>query len=427
MLFAILLGYLGSTTGFVIYKMGNTISYFMAAAFAIFGYIGLGICSSFSDPSEWLFFFTLIFLILAAIGSGIAIVAAICTNVENFTRRGSILMIILMIGYFLIGYMFEYSIRYGLFGTTRSKYYFPCYGVFVAIVYALCAGLIQENRARFQDALIAIDQLGSLIYILVLTVFVIVLYFLFLRERWFTATFISFIVIFLINFILAGVLIGMSGSQVDDFDVRGSGLSEGEQGIRQLLDIYIFKPKLYCMLLASLCLVGVTSIMLYRIPEILTASGKYGSDLHSYYITIILTQTLSAIVLGLASYFSRNSLNEYSFGIFGALLAIVGIVLFIVTEIYSNISFIGIIFISIASGIGWVIFPLIVYDDAGPQPFGPLLSLNFLANYWGMCIFGFIFMVIMENGKQLVLIYVIYIIGCLVTITASLACMSLDD
>jgi hypothetical protein len=117
--------------------MGNVVSYFFAAALALIGYIGLGVCSSYTHPSEWLFFFTLVFLILVAIGSGIAIVAAICTSVENFTRRGSILMIILMMGYFLIGYMFEYSCRFGLFPNTKSHYYFPLFGLFVSLIYVL--------------------------------------------------------------------------------------------------------------------------------------------------------------------------------------------------------------------------------------------------------------------------------------------------
>ena len=118
-LFALLLGYLGSTTGFIIFRIGNTFSYLNAAFWALVGYTGLAVCSSYSTPSEWLFFFTLIFMVIAGISAGIAIVAAICTPVENFTRRGSILMIVLMMGYFLIGYMFEFSLRNKMFPSAR--------------------------------------------------------------------------------------------------------------------------------------------------------------------------------------------------------------------------------------------------------------------------------------------------------------------
>jgi hypothetical protein len=203
---------------------------------------------------------------------------------------------------------------------------------------------------------------------------------------------------FLVNFVLVGVMIVMSDNDVEDVDVRGSGLSEFDKGVRRDLDTYIFRPKLYCMLFASLCLVGTTSAFLYRVPEILTESNHSGANWHTYYTTIILTQTLSAIIFGLGSYFTRNSINEYSFGIIGALIAIFGFLLFIISEYTTDLSFIGTILVSIASGIGWIIFPLIAYDDAGPQPFGPILSMTFLANYWGMCTFGFIFLLLWVRG-----------------------------
>jgi hypothetical protein len=268
------------------------------------------------------------------------------------------------------------------------------------------------------------------VYILVLTVFVICLYIFFLRQKWFVATFISFIIIFLVNFVLVGVMIVISDNDEENVDVRGSGsgLSEFEKGTIRDLDTYIYRPKPYCMFFASLCLVGTTSVFLYRVPEILTESIHSGVNWHAYYTTIILTQTLSAIIFGLASYFTRRTVNEYYFGIIGALIAIFGFLLFIISEYATNLSFIGTILISIASGIGWVIFPLIAYDDAGPKPFGPVLSMILLANYWGMFIFRFIFVYLMENfTKSLILIYVIYIIGCVGTIFACLVGRSIDD
>ena len=212
-LFSVLLGYLGATTGFIIYRMGNTVAYISSALFALIGYIGLAICSTYNYPSEWLFFFTIIFLIIAAVSAGIAIVAAICTPVENFTRRGSILMIVLLIGYFLIGYMFEYSIRFGFFSKTRNCWYFSLFGLAIAVIYALCAGLIRETRQRFQDAVISVDQLGSLIFIFVELVFIIIVYFTFLRNHSFRWTILAFVITFIINFILVGVMIGMSDNK----------------------------------------------------------------------------------------------------------------------------------------------------------------------------------------------------------------------
>lgn len=208
-----LLGVFGSTTGFIIYRMGNTVAYITAAIFALIGYVGLAICATYESPGGWLFFFTMLFLVVAGISAGIAIVAAICTPVENFTRRGSILMIVLLIGYFLFGYMFEISLRRGFFKTTKNSWYFGVFGVALAVIYFLCAFLIRETRHRFQDAVISLDQIGSFIFILVELVFFVILYFVFLKSHSYKLTAVLFIVLFILNFILVGVMIALSSKE----------------------------------------------------------------------------------------------------------------------------------------------------------------------------------------------------------------------
>ena len=182
------------------------------------------------------------------------------------------------------------------------------------------------------------------------------------------------------------------------------------------------------MLFASLCLVGVTSVFLYRFDIIMKEGNHGNTNLYSYFATIILTQTLTALIVGLLSYFTRNSINEYILAIVGALFAIVGILMYIASSQGANLTFFGTILISIGSGMGWVMFPLIAYDDAGPQPFGVLLSLIFLANYWGMCTFGFIFFLVTENVvKPMMSIYTIYIIGLIGSMVGSAVSLIMDD
>mmetsp|Transcript_28138 Transcript_28138/g.24870 ORF Transcript_28138/g.24870 Transcript_28138/m.24870 type:complete len:277 (+) Transcript_28138:647-1477(+) len=269
--------------------------------------------------------------------------------------------------------------------------------------------------------------MGSLIYIMVELVLIVVLYLLFLRNHWFGWTFFAFCITFLINFILVGAMIAMSSGQVDDIEIRSSGLGESDQGIRKDLDTYIYNPKLYSMLFASLCLVGVTSVFLFRHALILKEGG-IAHDLYKVYAMVIFTQSITAIITGLLSYFTRTSINEYLFAILGALLALIGIALFLLAEFAINLTYVGLILISIGSGIGWVMFPLIAYDDAGPQPFGVLLSLIFLANFWGMCTFGILFFVITENViKPLIPIYVFFILGLIGSMVSSGISLFLDD
>ena len=207
-LFIVLLGVLGSLPGFVVHYWGNALCYVFAAVLSLIGYLGLAFCSTYTQPSEWLFFFTLLFLLIAGISSAIAIVAAVCTPVENFTRRGSILLIILLVGYLLMGYMFEESLRKGVFPTVRNSYYFTFFGIFVAVVYAISAALVREVDfdTVYDGEFASVDQIGTLIYIFVELLLIIALYIFYLKFAWYGVTAIIFGSVFLLNFILVGIM-----------------------------------------------------------------------------------------------------------------------------------------------------------------------------------------------------------------------------
>lgn len=181
------------------------------------------------------------------------------------------------------------------------------------------------------------------------------------------------------------------------------------------------------MLFASLCLVGVTSVFLFRFDVLLKEEDDGDTNLYSYYRTIILVQTLSAIIVGLLSYFTRTSVNEYIWAIIGAIIAIIGVILYLVSKDSSNVTYAGTILVAIGSGIGWVMFPLIAYDDAGPQPFGVILSLIFLFNFWGMTFFGGIFFLLTEYSKPLMPFFFVFIVGLIASIISSAISLFLDD
>jgi hypothetical protein len=105
----VFLGYLGSLPGLVTHSLGHFMTYVLAAALSVVGYVGLGYLSTYKYGSNWLGFFTFLCLYLAAFSSSIAIVAAVSETLQNFSRRPGFLYLIVMVVYFLIGYTFEES------------------------------------------------------------------------------------------------------------------------------------------------------------------------------------------------------------------------------------------------------------------------------------------------------------------------------
>lgn len=202
-MYAVLLGYLGSFPGLYVHYMGKGMSFVLSAVLVLIGYIGLGIASTWNQGGTFLIIFTLLFLFLAALGSSIAIVSAVSTPVGNFTRRGAILMIVLMLVYFKIGPVFEASLRKGtLTGIDKSVYY-PCYGIFLAILYAIAVFLIKEIDIddRYEKAFNDIDQAGILVFILIQAILAGSIYVTFIVYVKFWLTLIIFSVFLLINFI----------------------------------------------------------------------------------------------------------------------------------------------------------------------------------------------------------------------------------
>jgi len=162
---------------------------------------------------------------------------------------------------------------------------------------------------------------------------------------------------------------------------------------------------------------------------ILNNTKKIPNNWKIYHADLVLTQVLAAIISGLISYFLRKSVNEYIIGILGALIGGIGFLLCILANSFEPRLFcIAVFMVAIASGIWWVMAALIVYDDAGPGPFCVLLSMVYLAAYWGMTTFGFIFESLTHNlDDPFIGIFVTFIVGSVAAIVACVVALSMDE
>ena len=167
-------------------------------------------------------------------------------------------------------------------------------------------------------------------------------------------------------------------------------------------------------------MIGSCYAFFYYIEDIMLKSRKIKSAWNTYHSTVVFTQTVTALVVGLISYFLRKAVNEYILGIIGALIGILGFLLCIFADAFEPRLFtFGVLFIAIAAGFWWIMPALIAYDDAGPPSFAVLLSLIFVANYWGMATFGITFEVFFYNlDNPLITTFVVFIVACVCAIIA---------
>lgn len=190
----ILFGYLGCFPGHIVHALETFTSFILAAVLALLGFIGLGICASFETGGGLLFFFTLLSLFLASLSSSIAIVGAVAIPAGNYTRRASLLLIVLLITYYKLGSLDEASFRKGVTPGLKKTIYYPVLGVVAAITYGIGAFLIKyvDIDDRFEKAFSKVDRTGMLLFILMETILTIALYFTYMLNA---SYFISWILI----------------------------------------------------------------------------------------------------------------------------------------------------------------------------------------------------------------------------------------
>lgn len=167
-------------------------------------------------------------------------------------------------------------------------------------------------------------------------------------------------------------------------------------------------------------MIGTSYAFFYYIEDIMLKSRKIKSAWNIYHSTVVLAQAVTALTVGLISYFLRKSVNEYILGILGSIMGIIGFLLCIFADAFEPRLFsFGVLFVAIAAGFWWVMPALIAYDDAGSPSFAVMLSLIFVANYWGIATFGIMFEVFFYNiDDPLITTFVIFIVACVCAIIA---------
>ncbi|CAI2361825.1 unnamed protein product [Moneuplotes crassus] len=392
-LFVVLFGYLGSNPGLVTHFIGHIGAYILAIILTLVSYIGLGVCATIRTGHPWHLFFTMLFLYLASFASSIAIVATISETLQNFSKRAGNFYIVLMIVYTLLAYSFEESLRNGILRGIPTQYYYPILGVLVAIVYSISCLLsklvvIEDFYSRIT---ISQDVIGMLSLLLLSGVMIVVNYICFLVNYEYTLYFIIFLVVLILNFVLAYFIIQVSHKTIDSPKPYDEFLEDEDQTVTMDLIGALRDYRLYGLLIGTFIIIGTSTTFLKNIRIIKTANHAM-APASTYSSLYLLCQSLGALICGLVGSYS----NQFLFGTIGAILAITGYF----SIIFLSWFYVETILIGLSNGIWWVLAPLIVYRFFGPKPFAGVWGSVLTINFWGMLLLGLVFTVFWEQHHK---------------------------
>jgi len=198
-----------------------------------------------------------LFLLIASFSSGNAIVTAAVTAVQNFSRRPSVLIVVLVIGYYKFDNMLEYTVRLVIFEEVDVLIYYPCLGAFLAIVYIIGALLIRKVHLdeRYEKVLITSDKIGIYIYLLIAAIMSIVVYiFSIVIDKWFTSAMII-IGFGLFNFVVIALVAQIAISKLQNMSSASGHFSKSNYPNRHFDDC-VTKPQFISLFISSMLVVG---------------------------------------------------------------------------------------------------------------------------------------------------------------------------
>jgi hypothetical protein len=396
-LFVVLFGYFGSNPGLIVHALGHIGACILAAVMTLIGYIGLGVCATYSSGSPYHLGFTLLFLYLACLASSLAIVSTVSETIQDFSKRSGHLYIVLMIVYFLICYSYEESLRNGVLRSISTEYYYPFLGVGIAIIYlATCIlsryVIIEEFYQRIN---ISEDIIGMFTLLLISSMMIIINYICYLTSFQYSIYFGVFTAILIINFIAAFIIIKISYRVIESNKPVDEFIEVEDRVINTRLWDALQDRKLYSVLLGTFIIIGTTQTFLKNIGviKITLHNTTPSATLENAFL---LSQTLGAILCGIFGFFFKFRCNKFLLGTIGAGMAILGFI----SILFLNCLFIPTILIGTANGVWWVMAPIIAYGLFGPKPFDAIWGSILTVNFWGMFAFGLIFQLFWESRND---------------------------
>jgi hypothetical protein len=403
--YVVLFGYyLGLIPGYLYRAVGDFFSFVIAACMALVSFAVLGYLAVSDDSGTMHWVFMMIFLFTGAMSGGIATIGAIVIPVKSFPKDSGLLIIVIMLSYYKIAPYLEFSFRSAFLEDPDLMYYFIGVGVFIAASFMIAAVSIREVELgnAVENIIDKYDQMCLLAYVLVAVVFFSSFFIAALIiENWFVGI-ILFIAFLVLNFFAVGAAFGVVYNQARGAGAKAlaSGSKGGPERKREewTFEEMLGKGKYHALVWSSMIIVGTCSTFSFNIFQTSFAFGQI-DNADNFLDTFWAADMFGRIGGGLIAFFMYQELtmNFYQYSVFGAILAVLGFGTVLLTEAAGPAAmYAATVMIGLASGMFWVIVPVIVMEDAGERNFGLNWGLSLFANVLGILIFGEFFDAIYE-------------------------------
>jgi len=313
--YTVLFGYyLGLIPGYMVRALHPSISFLSAAVMSLISFGVLGYLANNGEGSGFEWVIMIFFLFTGAMSGSIATIAAIVTPVKSFPKMASILIIVILIGYYKIAPYLEFSFRTAFLEDPDLMYYFIGIGIIQFVIFGLAAFIIQEIDlgGAIENVIKDYDRMGLLIYVLLEVILFTSFYIVSLiYEDWFIGA-ILFIVFLTLNFLAVGGAFSIVYAQAKSAGLKSISLSR-EVRKEMSFEEMVGQSKYICLCFASLIVIGVSSTFSFNTFQIAFANGQI-DQADNFLDTFWGADMFGRIVGGLLSYFLINRINGYEWG-----------------------------------------------------------------------------------------------------------------
>jgi len=238
----------------------------ISGIFTFAGYVMLGMIIDYAsaDNMGWIVK-TSVLLLFTTLSCtfGVYIVLNIAFN--NFSRTYNMILPIILVVYYKVSWLFEFSIRISLFEDMPFHIYFAIVGGTILLSFIIASFVL--DTVDDEDSLrekIGCDKRGMIIHLLVDSLFLTVLFFVKLILHHWTWALMVYVGLLLINLIIPFLVLIIASIRYDDIKI----FEYFQQGIGKFKDLayskVIVRPDFIAMAFVSAIVIGTTNTFISK-------------------------------------------------------------------------------------------------------------------------------------------------------------------
>ena len=422
---AVYLGaYSGIIGGLFVDKLPNTVSFIVAAVFALISFIPLAFLTEVTGGGMMALILILFFI--AGLASSISVLTAVVSLVRNFDAgRSAIILVGLSLCYLRLCTNMDDSFHEGFLKDVSKQIYLIIVGCILFLTFLVNAfAMSKVELGKVIDAVSEnADPSGVFTYVLVTGLLLVTYFVLEIVLQIHVAAASVFIFFLFLNFLALALAVFLIYKKVKS----GGGIGLGgllKKPLEDTAPLKMFSKLRFSMV----CLLCFTTLgVSYSLEELMTLLGLEAEALPTLKgaeATFWFADVCGRFFGGLLLYFLGEKINGYKWNIVWATLVFIGTCgIFAILSLDLNGSFwfmIPPIFIGLGCGGLWSVIPCIILGDGGYKNLGTNVGIAILFAGLGICIFGFVLELIGKLGVLAGIFFLFFsLIGLISTFIAN--------